>query len=241
MSPTSSLDRAGQDATSGATPSGGASMGSGGDDRPSENISIDFGRIDDKASGVQDGVQDTGNGGDRPTEEIGFSFTKPPEPTPAVASSPASGAASLDNDGDRPSENISLSFNRIDNQASDAQGHGSGGDDRPSENISLSFNRIDDKTSDAQVHGSGGADDFVLEPGTAGAEGSSGLLDFSGIDDKGLAEAEEPLAFDSASAPQPGGDSATLSAFEAAHADPTGDRIEDIVAAPRPVADDFIA
>ena len=209
MSPTSSLDRAGQDATSGATPSGGASMGSGGDDRPSENISIDFGRIDDKTSGVQD----TGNGGDRPTEEIGFSFTKPPEPTPAVASSPASGAAGL----------------------------GSGGDDRPSENISLNFGRIDDKTSDAQVHGSGGADDFVLEPGTAGAEGSSGLLDFSGIDDKGLAEAEESLAFDSASAPQPGGDSATLSAFEAAHADPTGDRIEDIVAAPRPVADDFIA
>lgn len=208
MSPTSSLDRAGQDATSGATPSGGASMGSGGDDRPSENISIDFGRIDDKTSGVQD----TGNGGDRPTEEIGFSFTKPPEPTPAVASSPSSGAAGLD-----------------------------GGDDRPSENISLSFNRIDDKASDAQVHGSGGADDFVLEPGTAGAEGSSGLLDFAGIGDKGLAEAEESLAFDSASAPQPGGDSATLSAFEAAHADPTGDRIEDIVAAPRPVADDFIA
>lgn len=230
MSPTSSLDHAGQDATSGAAPSNVTSMGSGGDDRPSENISIDFSRIDDKTSGVQD----TGNGGDRPTENISLDFSK-------IEDMSSDTLGNGNDDGNRPIEDISLSFNRIDDQASDAQGHGSGGDDRPSENISLNFGRIDDKTSDAQVHGSGGADDFVLEPGTAGAEGSSGPLDFSGIGDKGLAEAEESLAFDSASAPQPEGDSATLSAFEAAHADPTGDRIEDIVAAPRPVAEDFIA
>ncbi|GLK73219.1 hypothetical protein KHC23_04170 [Ancylobacter dichloromethanicus] len=176
MSPTSSLDRAGQDATSGAAPSDGASMGSGGDDRPSENISIDFSRIDDKSSGVQD----TGNGtdgGDRPTEEIGFSFTKPPEPKPAMASSPESG----------------------------------------------------------------GADDFVLHPGAAGGEESSGLLDFSGIGDDARGEGEDFLTFDAPAGAPPEGDSATLSAFEAAHADPTGDRIEDVVAAPRPVADDFIA
>lgn len=202
MSPTASLDRAGQDATSGVRPSGGASMGSGSDDRPTDNISIDFGRIDDKTSGAQG----QGSGGD-----------------------------------DRPSENISIDFGRIDDKTISAQGQGSGGDDRPSENISLNFGRIDDKTSDAQGQGSSGADDFVLEPGTAGAEGSSGLLDFSNIDDRGLAEAEESLAVDSASELPSGGDSATVSTFEAAYADPTGDRIEDIVTAPRPLADDFIA
>ncbi len=207
MSPTASRERAGQDAafgaaTSGAAPSGGASMGSGGDDRPTENISIDFGRIDDKTSGAQG----QSSGGD-----------------------------------DRPSENISIDFGRIDDKTSGAQGQSSGGDDRPTENISLNFGRIDDKTSDAQGQGSGDSDDFVLEPGTAGAEGSSGLLDFSNIDDRGLAEAEEFLVFDSASEPRSGGDSTALSTCEAAYADPTGDRIEDIVTAPRPVADDFIA
>lgn len=173
MNPTASLDRAGQDATSGAAPSGAGSMGSGGDDRPTENISLDFGRIDDKTS--------------------------------------------------------------------NAQGQGSGGDDRPSENISLNFGRIDDKTSDAQGHGSGAADDFVLEPGTASAEGSSGLLDFSAIGDDAGAEDEELLAFDPPAVSPPEGDTPALSTFESAYADPTGDRFEDIVTAPRPVADDFIA
>lgn len=160
----------------------------------------------------------------------------------ATSGAAPSGGASMGSGGDdRPSENISLNFGRIDDKTGAAQGQGSGGDDRPSENISLNFGRIDDKTSAAQGQGSSGADDFVLEPGTAGAEGSSGLLDFSNIDDRGLAEAEEPLAFDSASELRPGGDSTALPTFEAAYADPTGDRVEDIVTAPQPVADDFIA
>lgn len=176
MIPTAGLVLADQDATSGVAPSSATSTGSGGDDRPSENISIDFSRIDDKSSGVQD----TGNGtdgGDRPTEEIGFSFTKPPEPKPAMASSPESG----------------------------------------------------------------GADDFMLQSDAAGEDALSGLLDFSGVGDDARGEGEEFLTFDAPAGAPPEGDSAALSAFEAAHADPTGDRIEDIVAAPRPVADDFIA
>ena len=199
MSPTASLDLASQDATSGAAPSHVSSLGSGGDDRPSENISLDFGRIDDKTSGVQ-------------------------------------GTSSGD---DRPSENISLNFGRIDDKTSNVQDSGTDGGDRPTEGIGLSFT----KPEPAMVSSpeSGRADDFVLHPGAAGEDEASGLLDFSGISDDALAEGEESLAFDSAPAPQPGGDGATLSAFEAAHADPTGDRIEDIVTAPRPVDDDFIA
>ena len=201
MSPTDRLALAGQDAASGAAPSS-VTMGSGGDDRPSENISISFGRIDDTSSDTQ------GNGsGD-----------------------------------DRPSENISIDFSRIDDKTSDMQATGSGGDDRPTEEIGFNFSEPHEpKPRVASSPASGGADDFVLEPGTAGAEETSGLLDFSGIGDDARAEGEEFLTFDAPAVAPPEDNSATLSVFEAAHADPNGDRIEDIVAAPRPVADDFIA
>ncbi|MDQ0347622.1 hypothetical protein [Ancylobacter vacuolatus] len=201
MSPTDRLDVAGQDAASGAAPSSVTSMGSGGDDRPSENISLNFGRIDDKPSDTQG----NGSGDDRPSENISLNFGR--------IDDKSSGAAGVDNDGNRPSEELSLSFTKL----------------------------AESKSAVASSPASGGADDFVLEPGAAGAEESSGLLDFSGIGGDARAEGEEFFTFDAPAVPPPEGDSNALSAFEAAHADPTGDRIEDIVAAPRPAADDFIA
>ncbi|WP_371344791.1 hypothetical protein [Ancylobacter sp. IITR112] len=202
MSPTVSLDLASQDATSGAAPSHVSSMGSGGDDRPSENICLDFGRIDDKTSNVQ-------------------------------------GKSSGD---DRPSENISLNFGRIDDKTSHVQDTGTDGGDRPTEGIGFSFAKPPEpKPAMASSPESGGADDFVFHPGAADEGELSGLLDFSGIGDDAGAEDEEFLAFSGAAAPQTEGGGATLPAFEAAYADPNGDRIEDIVTAPRPVEDDFIA
>ncbi|WP_018389253.1 hypothetical protein [Ancylobacter sp. FA202] len=58
-----------------AAPSSVARAGTGsGDDRPSEEISLSFGRIDDPATSAAG----TGSGDDRPGEELSLSFTKPP-------------------------------------------------------------------------------------------------------------------------------------------------------------------
>ena len=228
MSPTASLERAGQDAASGAAPSGGASMGSGGDDRPTENISIDFGKIEGTSSGT------LGSGGDdRPTENISIDFGK---------IEGTSGGTLGSGGDDRPTENISIDFGKIEGTSSDMLGNGNDGGNRPIDDISISFNKLPEWQSSATSSPEGGgADDFVLQSDAVGKDASSGLLDFSGVGDGARAEDEEFLTFDASAVAPPEGDSATLSAFEAAHADPTGDRIEDIVIAPRPVADDFIA
>ncbi|SCW56202.1 hypothetical protein [Ancylobacter rudongensis] len=238
MSTTASLDLAGQDATSGAAPSSVTSMGSGVDDRPTENISIDFGKIEGTSSDTLGSGTD-----DRPTENISLDFSK-------IEDMSSDTLGSGNDDGSRPIEDISISFNKLperwSSDASSSEGGGTAGLDddgnRPIEDISISFNKLPEWwSSDASSPEGGGADDFVLQSDAAGEDASSGLLDFSGVGDDARAEGEEFLTFDAPAGAPPEGDSATLSAFEAAHADPTGDRIEDVVAAPRPVADDFIA
>ncbi|MBS7538037.1 hypothetical protein [Ancylobacter lacus] len=212
-----------------------------------------------------------GAGNDHPSEGIGFSFAKPPEPGPtADAAADAAGLTATpggSSGDDRPTEKIGIGFTQPGGPFSpkplseDTSGPvgtagaagGSSEDDRPTEEIGFSHTKPQEP---GQLY-EGFAESAVIKPSEDGASFEAGAgdgllfasgadgadhLDFSGVDTARLEGADDALSFEASVPADPR--EAADDAFAAAVGsgpDRTGDGIADIVPAPQVSLDDFLA